>query len=308
VTASLETPAAPAAPAGLETPSGKRARDENFPVGSVLLPRHLRPVVAAFYAFARAGDDIGDNPELAPEDKLDRLDRMALALAEGVGDPMAAAKALRLRLALAEAGVPARHGLDLLAAFKQDAVKSRYADWADLMAYCALSASPVGRFLLDLHGESREGWAASDALCNALQVLNHLQDCQGDHRSLDRIYLPLDWMAEAGASEADLQRNAATPGLRAVLDRCLDGVDGLLAAAAPLPARLRSHRLAMESAIILHLARRLTALLRRGDPIAGRVALTKLDFLSCTVTGIIDGLRRCGREAGAPAGATTGSR
>ena len=184
---------------GLETPSGKNAKSENFPVGSWLLPAALRPHVAAFYAFARAGDDIADNPALAPEDKIARLTAFGDALAEGEGDPRLFAKAHALRRSLAETGVPARHGLDLLEAFKQDAVKSRYRSWGDLIAYCNLSAAPVGRYLLDLHGESRDGWPASDALCNALQVLNHLQDCQEDHREMDRVYLPLEWLeAQAG--------------------------------------------------------------------------------------------------------------
>src|SRR3546814_10832892 len=91
-------------------------------------------------------------------------------------------KATRLRLSLAATGVAAARGIDLVAAFKQDAVKRRYADWGELLGYCRLSANPVGRYLLDLHGEDPGGYAASDALCTALQILNHLQDCQGDYR------------------------------------------------------------------------------------------------------------------------------
>ncbi len=259
----------------VETPSGKGAADENFPVGSMLLAARLRPHVMAYYAFARTIDDIADNPGLAPNDKIDRLDRFAAALTGGdLSDP-AFEKAHRLRDSLAETGVPARHGLDLIAAFKQDSIKSRYDDWADLMGYCALSANPVGRYLLDLHGEDRSGWAASDALCSALQVINHLQDMQDDYRQLDRVYVPLDWLEAEGLDVTVLDGPSMDAAMRRILDRCLDGVDDLIAQARPLPAQLRSTRLAMESAAILRLAEKLVGRLRRQDPLARRVALSR---------------------------------
>lgn len=271
----------------VETPSGKGASDENFPVGSWLLPAALRPHVAVFYAFARAIDDIADNGASTPQAKIAGLDRMAVALTGApTGDP-AVAKAERLAVSLAETNVPPRHGLDLIAAFKQDAVKLRYDDWADLIGYCNLSASPVGRYLLDLHGEDKAGYAASDALCNALQVINHLQDCQADYRNLDRVYLPQDWMRQTGAQVGDLDRPALTGALRQVLDRCLAGVDDLLIAARPLITGLRSRHLALESAVILVIAERLTAELKRRDPLAERVELTKPQFLRCALRGVV---------------------
>jgi len=291
VTVSAETPS------GLETPSGKNAKSENFPVGSWLLPAPLRPHVAAFYAFARAGDDIADNPALAPEVKIARLTAFGEALAEGSGEPRLFAKAHALRKSLAETGVTARHGLDLLEAFKQDAVKTRYQSWSELIEYCNLSAAPVGRYLLDLHGESRDGWPASDALCNALQVLNHLQDCQDDHREMDRVYLPLDWLEAQAGTVSDLQAARANGAVRAVLDLCLGETEDLLAVAADLPARLRSRHLAMESSVIIHLANRLDRLLRRGDPLAGRVKLSKADFAVCGIKGIVHGWLAAGSKA-----------
>ena len=158
------------------------------------------------------------------------------------------------------------------------------------MGYCNRSAAPVGRFLLDLHGEDPAHWIASDALCNALQVLNHLQDCKDDYLALDRVYLPHDRMAAHGAVLADLAADRANPALRHVLDDALAGVDDLMVRARMLPGRLQSRRLAMESAVIVRLADRLTALLRAGDPIAGRVALRKSDFAACGVRGILAGL------------------
>lgn len=262
--------------------ASKTAADENFPVGSWLLPAALRPHVAAFYAFARAADDVADDPGLDAAAKLASLDRMARGLVEDGEEGVAG----RLRRSLAASGVPADHALALLDAFRQDAVQQRYDDWAGLMAYCDLSAAPVGRFLLDLHGEARSLWPAADALCAALQVLNHLQDCGRDRRDLDRVYLPLDWMAAAGAAIADLDAPSTGPGLRRVLDRCLDGTDALLDRARPLAGRVRSRRLAMETAVIQRIAERLAAALRRGDPLARRVALGKPAYLRAAAGGL----------------------
>ena len=260
--------------ATVETPSGKGAGDENFPVGSFLLPKRLRPKVAIFYAYARAIDDIADNPDLDPDEKVARLDGFDRALLGETDDP-AYAKAHRIRETMAETGQVIRHCRDLLIAFKQDAVKSRYDDWDDLMNYCRHSAAPVGRFLIDLHGGPDSAWPAADALCNALQVINHLQDCADDYRNLDRVYLPGDRMAAEGASVVELRGAAMTPGLLRVKDRCLDGVDALLGEARPLMPALRSGRLALESAAIHALARTLSKRLRAGDPVAARIELSK---------------------------------
>lgn len=262
----------------IETPSGKGAGDENFPVGSWLLPARLRPHVARYYRFARAIDDIADNPNLTAEEKVQRLERFAQALEDPQDHDPALSTARSMRASLEETGVSARHCLDLIAAFKQDAVKLRYRDWPDLMNYCAYSANPVGRYLLDLHGENSADYRYADPLCSALQILNHLQDCQTDYRQLDRVYLPGDWLAEEGLDVEVLDHGESPPGLRRVIDRCLDGVDTLMATASRLPWHLRSTRLATESQTIVRLAKRLSGHLRVGDPLAGRVALTKGDF------------------------------
>jgi len=267
---------------GIETPSGKGSGDENFPVASLLIAPRLRPHVLAFYAFARAADDIADNPDLPAPEKLRRLAAFEAGLAPGATTPASAA---RLRASLAETGVTDTHARDLLAAFRQDATKLRYAGWDELMAYCALSAHPVGRYVLDLHGEDRATWPASDALCAALQVLNHLQDCGADRRGLDRVYLPGDWLAGAGTGVAALDAPAASPALRAVLDRCLDGCDLLLDRAEPLARHIRSRRLAAEVALIQRLARRLAARLRREDPLAMRVKHSRIDLLAGLLAG-----------------------
>jgi farnesyl-diphosphate farnesyltransferase len=265
----------------VETWSGKGRTDENFPVGSLLIRPALRPHVHAFYAFARNADDIADSPDLAPDDKLARLAVMEDVLLGRADD--GAPSAVGLRDSLAQTGVTSQHALDLLAAFRQDAVKRRYADWPELLAYCRLSAMPVGRHVLDLHGEDTATHAPSDALCAVLQVLNHLQDGAKDLAALDRCYLPDDQLAAAGAQVEDLAGSAETPGLRRVFDSLLDECDRLNAVGAALPRLVRDRRLRMECAVITGLARRLARRLRDADPVAGRVKLLKQDVAGSVV-------------------------
>jgi hydroxysqualene synthase len=268
-----------------EIPSGKDEAYENFPVGSWLLPAALRPHIAAFYAFARAIDDVADSAELTPEEKIARLEGFERAVLGQDAETPRFAKGHAMRRTLQRTGITPRHCQDLIDAFKQDAIKNRYATWSELLDYCMRSAAPVGRFLLDLHGGSRHGYGPADALCNALQVINHLQDCQEDFRVLDRVYLPMEWLSEAGETVAALDEPASSPALRQVLDRTLDGVAALLGEAAPLPAGLRSRRLAMESGAIIDIAWTLTGRLRRADPLAGRIALSKAHYLLCCARG-----------------------
>lgn len=285
---------AAAAPEGqdreiVETPSGKWRDGENFPVGSLLIRRDLRPHVHAFYRFARNADDIADNPELSAGDKIRRLDRMAAVLDGAPGDDSPAASAMRQ--SLAASGMTAQHCHDVLRAFRQDAAKRRYRDWDELMEYCRYSASPVGRQLLDLHGEGRDTWCSSDALCSALQVLNHLQDCAEDYRRLDRVYLPVADLETAGVEVAALTAAQSSAPLRGVLDTLLDRTAALIDAARGLAPRVAAPGLRCECAVITELAARLLRRLRRGDPLATRVGLGKIDFLAAFLLGVPRGLR-----------------
>ena len=269
----------------VERPSGKGAGDENFPVGSWLLPARLRRHIASFYAYARAIDDIADDPGLQPQEKVSRLDRFAQAVAGADTDDPALRKAHDIRRSLRATGVTHRHCVDLTRAFKQDATQLRYDDWDELMGYCNFSAAPVGRYLVDLHGQPASAYPASDALCNALQVLNHLQDCADDYKALNRVYLPQRWMNEAGSSIEDLAGTRSGPALRQVMDRCLDATGELLVLARTLPGQLHDRRFAMEAAAIVAIADKLCAELRRRDPLAERVVLSKLQYLGCFLVG-----------------------
>lgn len=281
----------------LETPSGKTAADENFPVGSFLIRPALRRHVHVFYTFARAGDDIADNPDLEPDDKVARLARLGEIIqgrADGAGE---SASAIRMRQSLEETGVTPQHCLDLLQAFTQDARKARYRNWEELLGYCFHSAAPVGRHLLDLHGEGTGCRRAADALCNALQVVNHLQDCGRDYRSLERVYLPTDYIVEAGARIDDLARPGLTPAMRQVLDRVIAPLDTLLADCADLVRQVDDTRIALECQVIRNICVRLTGRLKREDPLADRVVLTKPGAAGLALSGIVGGLlRRVGRS------------
>src|ERR1700689_2568297 len=191
--------------------SGKSHRDENFPVASHLIhPRH-RGAILAFYEFVRIADDIADHAALAAPAKLAHLDQLEACLL-GKNDDVP--EAVRLRTVLRERQLAPRHALDLLTAFRMDVTKLRYQDWDELMNYCSYSAMPVGRFVCDVHGEDRSVWPANDALCAALQIINHLQDCGADFRNLDRVYVRLDALKASHAAVEDLGRPVATAGLR----------------------------------------------------------------------------------------------
>ena len=268
----------------IATPSGKDKGTENFPVGSVLIRPDLRPHVHAYYRWARMADDIADNPALAPEDKVARLDLMEAALKDPARrDVQVAAD---MRESLKATNVPEVDCTDLLVAFRWDATKLRYDDWADLMKYCRYSASPVGRYLLDVHGEDPAGKHYSDALCDALQVINHLQDCKADYLELNRVYIPVDHLASEGIGVEALAEPRASPALRRVLDRLLGETDALMVRARKLPAALRDTRLRCESATIVRLADTLIDHLRRRDPLAERVKLTKPAMAWCAVQGV----------------------
>src|SRR5277367_2868857 len=208
-----------------ELRSGKGHRDENFPVASFLIhPRH-RGVILAFYNFVRTADDIADHATLPPAEKLALLDRLEGGLLGANADD---AVALRLRETLAERDLSPKHAQDLIAAFKLDVTKLSYRDWDDLISYCSLSAMPVGRFVCDVHGESRTIWPANDALCAALQIINHLQDCKDDYRNLDRVYIPQDAMAGSGTTVEVLGGERASPALLDCLHKLAARTENLL--------------------------------------------------------------------------------
>ena len=278
--------------------SGKGHRDENFPVASFLIhPRH-RGVILAFYNFVRTADDIADHATLAPAEKLTLLDRLEGGLFGANTDD---AIAVSLRAALAERNLSPKHAQDLIAAFKLDVTKLRYRDWDDLISYCALSAMPVGRFVCDVHGESRSVWPANDALCAALQIINHLQDCQEDYRDLGRVYIPQDAMAASGTDVEALGGARATPALLDCLHKLAGRTERLLGESDDFAVAIADRRLGLEVSVINTLAHRLTQILQTRDPLSERVHLALPAIAGLTLRGIVSAAsRRLGRRFFSP--------
>ena len=265
-----------------ELRSGKTHRDENFPVASwIIHPRH-RAVILAFYNFVRTADDIADHATLDANVKLAHLD---LLEAELLGNGDSQPEAVSLRRALAERSMPPRHALDLLTAFKMDVSKLRYANWDELIHYCRYSAMPVGRFILDVHGESTSTWAASDALCAALQINNHLQDCGKDYKNLNRVYLPLDALEAAGAAVEALALDKAPASLLQCLHALAARTQTLLSEGKPLSSEVRDFRLGLEVAVIQAFAEKIVRLLKIRDPLSERVHLNPVELLAYSVGG-----------------------
>lgn len=276
--------------------SGKGHQDENFPVASRLVRAELRPAILAFYRFARAADDVADHETAAAPDKLAELGRLEAGL---LGKAGGSVEGEALRGVLRERGLTDRHALDLLEAFRRDVTKLRYADWAELMDYCRYSAAPVGRFVLDLHGESSTVWPLNDALCAALQVINHLQDCGKDYRTLDRVYIPHDALAAHDVKIEALAEHRASPALRAVIEGLAQRTASLLEKSRPFADRIVDRRLAFEVGVIQTLAESLVRRLMRRDPLSERVHHRPIETLALALRGSAGvAVRRLARRLG----------
>lgn len=212
---------------------------ENFPVASVLLPKKLVPAVEAIYAFARSADDLADEGDAAPAERLAALEAYDAALdsisrGETQQDPMFA----RLAGVIAQYHLPMQPFHDLLSAFKQDVGTKSYADFPLLLDYCRRSANPVGLLMLSLYGAAdARNIADSDAICSSLQLINFLQDVAID-REKQRIYIPLDDMARFGVTVEQLDAGLADERFRALMQFEIDRARAMMINAAPLAKRL----------------------------------------------------------------------
>lgn len=214
------------------------AHYENFPVASPLLPRDLREPIAVIYAFARTADDFADEGDVPAAERLRRLENYqaelrAIAASQPTADPLF----LRLRNVIARHSLPLSLFHDLLDAFMQDVTCNRYASYAELLDYCRRSANPVGRLLLHLFGAATaENLRHADAICTALQLINHWQDVGIDSQKgpQGRIYLPADEMARFHVSEADVLRRLISADFRALLRFQVERAGALMRQGAPL--------------------------------------------------------------------------
>lgn len=218
-----------------------RAHNENFPVASRLLPEAMRPHVAAIYAFARAADDFADEGdhstaerECLLDDWLHRL--RASVTSESYEDPKAIFAAIGHTIRTCRLPQPLFE--DLISAFRQDVVQTRYRTWNEVLDYCRRSANPVGRLVLRVAGhDDAELDRASDAMCTALQLTNFWQDLARDWKK-GRLYVPLDDLEACGAAEADLDAAAITLPWHAVLTRMAGRTRTLFAAGRPICDRV----------------------------------------------------------------------
>ena len=276
--------------------SGKNHRDENFPVASWIIHRRHRALILAFYNFVRTADDIADHATLGAPEKLAYLDLFEAELL-GKGDTQP--EAVNLRNALAARSMSPRHALDVLIAFRMDVTKLRYENWDEVIHYCRYSAMPVGRFMLDVHGENTSTWAASDALCAGLQINNHLQDCGKDYRDLNRVYLPRDALAAAGASVEQLGQNRAPGPLLDCLHALAARTEIVLDESKSLGAEVKDFRLGLEISVIQSFADRIVRLLKVRDPLSERVHLGAAELLAYSLGGMASetARRAVGRRA-----------
>lgn len=270
----------------------KTRDDENFPVASRLIPAALRQHVHVFYLCVRAADDIADASDLTPEVKSAQLTAMDEALQGLRPEDALTMTATNHRRSAHETGVTVEHARHLLQAFVMDVTKQRYRNWSELINYCLYSAAPVGRYLVDLHGEDDTPKKRTDALCIALQILNHLQDCKDDYLQLDRVYIPEDMLRKNGTGVEALNAPQSSHELRTTLNAVLDRTDELILQARGAPALIRNRGLRLETAIIVAIAERLSRKLRRQDPVAMRVELSTAEKVLSVVTGLWRGMRQ----------------
>ena len=281
----------------LEISSGKNISYENFPVASWLLPKALRLHIITFYNFARAADDIADAVDINPGEKIRKLKQFSDGITKTNPEHTPPLPAMKMAESLRKTNISEIYCLNLLVAFKQDITKNRYHTWQELIDYCHLSAAPVGRYMIDLHGGFRDHasheYKGSDALCTALQILNHLQDCREDFELLNRVYLPLDMIKTHNVTLSHLIASELSPELRNCLNEMLDNIDTLLTISKEFPSKLSNFRLAMESQIIINVAIQLSKKLRKWDPIKSRVKISALNYIKCFICGSLKVLLRC---------------
>lgn len=253
---------------------------ENFPVASLLLPRHFRHPVAQIYRFAREADDLADEGEVTDDIRIKRLEAFGAELERiESGLPPEVPWFATLAEVIRDYHLPLDAFRDLLSAFTQDVTKKRYANFDEVLDYCRRSANPVGRLLLHLYGAvTPQNLADANAICSSLQLINFLQDIAVDYVK-GRIYMPHDELARFQISESQIADGDVKGNWIAFMDFQIDRARALLMSGAPLGGRLEG-RVGLELRMIVQGGNRILEKIRnsRGDVFGQRPILKWFDW------------------------------
>ena len=268
--------------------SGKSHSDENFPVASFLMTKKIRSIVRVFYFFARMADDIADHQKLSSNQKKKILLFFDNAISKSKKTNNKVLDKMIARFKELPSGK--KYSRNLLKAFMMDASNKKYKNWNDLLYYCKFSANPVGRFVIDAVNERKnieKIYEASDSLCTALQIINHIQDCKKDFKELNRVYIPESFFKKYSLDKKILRKSKSEENFERLKIEIIDNVLTSLRKTKLGLREIQSWRLRKETLIILNIAKRLCNLLKINDPLEKQIKLSRIDFIFCFFKGIM---------------------
>ena len=268
--------------------SGKSYSDENFPVASFLMTKKIRSIVRVFYFFARMADDIADHQKLSSNQKKKILLFFDNAISKSKKTNNKVLDKMIARFKELPSGK--KYSRNLLKAFMMDASNKKYKNWNDLLYYCKFSANPVGRFVIDAVNERKNIEKineASDNLCTALQIINHIQDCKKDFKELNRVYIPESFFKKYSLDKKILRKSKSEENFERLKIEIVDNVLVSLRKTKLGLREIQSWRLRKETLIILNIAKRLCNLLKINDPLEKQIKLSRIDFIFCFFKGIM---------------------
>ena len=268
--------------------SGKSYSDENFPVASFLMTKKIRSIVRVFYFFARMADDIADHQKLSSNQKKKILLFFDNAISKSKKTNNKVLDKMIAKFKELPSGK--KYSRNLLKAFMMDASNKKYKNWNDLLYYCKFSANPVGRFVIDAVNERKnieKIYEASDSLCTALQIINHIQDCKKDFKELNRVYIPESFFKKYSLDKKILRKSKSIENFERLKIEIVDNVLLSLRKTKLGLREIQSWRLRKETLIILNIAKRLCNLLKINDPLEKQIKLSRIDFIFCFFKGIM---------------------
>ena len=268
--------------------SGKSYSDENFPVASFLMTKKIRRIVRIFYLFARMADDVADHETLPKHQKIKILKSFDDAILKNKQTHNKVLQDMILKFKDLPSGK--KYSRNLLKAFLMDASNKKYIEWSDLLYYCKYSANPVGRFVIDAVKEKsniEKIYEASDNLCTALQIINHMQDCKKDFEELNRVYIPESLFKKYSINKSVLKKNRSVGNFEKLKVEIIENVLTSLKTTKIGLSFIQSWRLRKETLIILNIAKRLCNLLKKRDPLKEKIKLSRIELIFCFFKGIM---------------------